>query len=103
MDSRRSEPHHKSQYLIRASEPDDSLDKKRGRCASHKNMRRTGLGVMLFKRLAYLPILTGFKFHICAAYSLIVRSEENLPMLAVLMIAIRAQRFLSLNALSASS
>ncbi len=41
----------------------------------------------------YLPILTGLSFQICLAYSLIVRSEENLPTRAVFMMAIFAQRF----------
>ena len=44
--------------------------------------------------ICYFP-LSGFTFHILSQYSRIERSEENLPMRAVLRIAIFAQARLS--------
>lgn len=50
------------------------------------------------RHLAFYFTSTGGKFQISEAYSLIVRSDENLPTRAVFMIAIRAHFDLSLNA-----
>lgn len=44
------------------------------------------------------PLILSYNFQMSSAYSRIVRSEENLPIRAVFIIAIFAQRRLSMNA-----